>query len=155
MIVVTDASFREHYPEFSDTVLYSESAVGYWLSIATLLLTERWTKLIDHGCELFMAHNLVLEMKAQAEASLGGAPGITTGPVNSQSVDKVAVAYDTSAGIESDAGHWNNTIYGTRFIRLVRMIGAGPVQIGFNNTLYPLSSANAWYGPNTAFSSDN
>jgi hypothetical protein len=41
----------------------------------------------------------------------------------------VTQAYDTTAGIVPEAGHWNLTTYGMRFIQLVLMFGAGPIQV--------------------------
>jgi hypothetical protein len=68
-----------------------------------------------------------------------------SGIVSSKSVDKVSVSYDTSGAMEAGAGHWNLTTYGTRYIRLVKLVGAGPLQIGgSSSTQY---SAAAWAGP--------
>jgi hypothetical protein len=68
-----------------------------------------------------------------------------TGVINSKSVDKVSIGYDTAGGIEAGAGHWNLTIYGTRLIKLIKMVGAGPVQVGIGCT--PMYSGSAWSGP--------
>ena len=101
---------------------------------------------LDVAAELFAAHNLTLEVRAQAESKNGGIPGQQVGPVNSKSVDKVSIGYDTGSGIEADAGHWNLSIYGTRFIRLAKMFGAGPIQIGIGVT--PTGTGLGWSGPN-------
>lgn len=147
-MTVTVASFRGHFVEFADAERYPNAQVAYWLQVAGLLLNvQRWGRTLDLGTELFIAHNTSIERIAMDEAGNGGVPGVTKGPVNSESVDKVSVGYDVASGIELDAGHWNNTIYGTRFIRLARMHGAGPIQVGMGCPLSPLSSANAWYGP--------
>lgn len=148
-VSVTHASFRGDFPVFADAARYPEPSISFWLGLARKLLrADRWDDLIDIGAELFVAHNLVLERRAQDLADNGGVPGLTTGPINSQSVDKASVGYDTGAGIELDAGHWNNTIYGTRFIHLARLVGAGPVQVGVSQCgTDPLSSQNAWCGP--------
>ena len=39
------------------------------------------------------------------------------------------ISYDTTAAMEPDAGHWNLTIYGVRYVRLVNMVGAGGMQL--------------------------
>ena len=150
-MAVTVDSFRGHFSEFGNDVSYPDSDITYWLELAGLLLNmSRWMRLFDTGTELFIAHNLVLEFIAKNESTNGGAPGITTGPINSKSIDKVSVGYDTNSGIEKDAGHWNNTIYGTRFIRLAKMVGVGPIQVG--EPIWasdPLSSQGGWPGPLT------
>jgi len=97
--------------------------------------------------ELYVAHNLALELRTNKEAAAGGVPGTTTGPLTSKSVDKLSVAYDVNAGIEEKAGHWSLTVYGSRFIRLARMFGMGPVVI-HGGRAPPLSGAyGAWVGP--------
>lgn len=149
---VTVASFRAHFSEFAHPISYTESAILYWLRLAGKMLNvSRWDDLLEIGTELFVAHNLTLERKAEDESKNNAPPGMTTGLVNNTSVDKVSVGYDSASAAELDAGHWNLTIYGTRFVRLARMIGAGPIQVGaafggigigaFTN------AADAWPGP--------
>lgn len=124
------ATFRADFPEFSDATAYPDSGVTYWLNIAGLMIDPlKWGSLLNLGTELFVAHNLVLERQAQKAASAGGAPGINTGPLSAKAVDRVSAAYDTQAGIETGAGHWNLTVYGTRFMSLVNMFGAGGCQV--------------------------
>ena len=83
----------------------------------------------DFASELYVAHNISIERRAQDEANTGGVPGTTTGPISAKSVDKVSISYDVAAAIIDGAGDWNLTIYGTRFARLVRMFGMGPLTI--------------------------
>lgn len=101
--------------------------------------------LLDIATELFVAHNLVLEKRAQDAANVGGLPGQIIGPVASKSVGSVSISYDASAGLEPEAGHWNTTMYGLRFIKLARMKGMGPVQVGIG--VAPPWSGGAWPGP--------
>lgn len=130
-MTVTADSFRTALPEFTDANRYPDSGIDFWLGIATLQLNAaRWSTMLDHGTMMFVAHQLALEAKAQATAANGGIPGGDVGPVNNKSVDKVSVGYDSQAGIELEAGHWNLSVYGTRFIKLARMMGAGPLQVG-------------------------
>lgn len=155
-MTVTVSKFRTDFSEFSDTTAYPDQDVNFWLLVAVgdpaatppvngLLNERRLRSQYDLVTELFLAHNLSLEAKAKAEASNGAAPGVTTGPVSAKSVDKVSVSYDTGGGLELDAGHWNLTIYGTRFIRLVRLFGMGPIQIGVGAT--PWLAGPGWPGP--------
>ncbi len=148
-MTVTAASFRTDFPEFASTTVYPDAAVNYWINFATLSLNvDRWGTLLDQGTELFVAHNLVLEAKAQAEATNGAPPGMATGMVNSKSVDKVSVGYDTGSASEEDGSHWNLTIYGIRYLRMARMMGAGGIFLGAPaaDTNYSAAS-NAWPGP--------
>ena len=143
---VTPAQFRADFPEFASTSQYTPSQVNYWLEFAySMLNAGRWGRQLDFGVSMFAAHNLALEARAMKEAEKGGIPGAQVGPVNSKSVDKVSIGYDTSSGIEVGAGHWNMTIYGTRFIRMAKMFGAGPVQIGMGGGI----TGSGWAGPLT------
>lgn len=141
---VTPTTFRQHYPEFASTGSYPDSAVEFQLGLAELLFNKRrWGRMLDTGQELFIAHNLAIERKAQNEAAVpGGVPGLSSGPVSSKSVDKVSISYDTNAGIDPKASHWNLTIYGTRLYRLFRLVGMGPVQVGGSSS----HAIGAWPG---------
>src|SRR5208282_2001507 len=89
-------------------------------------------------------------------ARTGGWPGISKGAISSEAAGAVNISYDTQVTMEEDAGHWNNTVYGTRFIRICKMHGAGPVQIGPGLGLagtvpgYNTNVGRAWSGPNCA-----
>jgi len=147
-MAVTTTSFRINYPEFADTVRYPDQQLNYWITNAGLLLnTNRWGAVLDLGTELFTAHNIALEARAQAESANGDIPGTTTGPINSKSVDKISVGFDTGAATEEGGGHYNTTIYGTRLLRLMKVMGAGPIQVGVDGPVPALSSANAWGYP--------
>jgi hypothetical protein len=129
-VTVTPTSFRADFPEFSDTTAYPDSGVNFWITVAGKLLNpRRWQDMLDIATELFVAHNLVLERQAQKSAATGAVPGLSTGPVSSKTVGPVTQAYDTTAGINQDAGHWNLTTFGTRFYQLMQMFGAGAIQV--------------------------
>lgn len=149
-MTVTAASFRQTYPEFADVVRYPASQVAYYLALAGKMIDNgaRWGDLEDDGRMLFIAHHVVLERKAMEAADQGNVPGVSVGVVNSKSVDKVSVGYDTSAGTVKDAGHWNLTVYGIRLKQLMDMMGAGPIAVGVSaGCLGPNSSSTAWPGP--------
>ena len=147
-MTITPQQLRVDFPEFSSTTVFSNSAVTFWLNVAYQFLNaDRWGSTIDLGAELFAAHNLVIEAKAQASSGVGGIPGEQVGPISSKSVDKVSISYDNALAAQDGAGHWNLTVYGTRFARIQRMMGAGPLFIGVGAT--PVGSGLAWPGPTT------
>ena len=147
-MTVTTASFRTNFPEFADVTRYPDAQLTFWLTTAGLLLNvDRWTTLLDVGTQLFMAHHVAVERRAQDEAANGETPGTTTGPISSKSVDKVSVGFDVGAATEERGGHWNLTIYGTRFRRLSKMMGAGPLQVGIDGPVPVLSTGTAWGYP--------
>lgn len=151
MAAITPAQFRADFPEFASSVAYPNSQLTFWLNFAYVMLNAtRWGRSLDMGAELFVAHNICLEARAQADAARGGIPGQQVGPINSKSVDKVSMGYDTSSGIEVGAGHWNLTIYGTRFVRMMKLFGAGPVQVGIGQV--PSGNGPAWPGPGSPYS---
>jgi hypothetical protein len=110
----------------------------------------------DIAMELFIAHNVVLEARAQQEANVGGVPGTTTGPVSGKTVDKVSLQYDTASGLNPKDTHWNLTIYGTRLAWLMNMYGMGPMYVApgcgpgrYNGPAWQ----GPWLGPNGSTSS--
>lgn len=146
--MVSKEKFKSDLPEFTDAVKFPAGVIDYWLQIAGLMLnTKRWgasaadpwpaqnlaqpkLTIYDFGCEQFVAHNLALEAKGIAMAAAGGIPGFGVGVISSKSIDGVSVSYDVKAGIEQNAGHWGMTVYGNRFLRMLRQMGTGPYQIG-------------------------
>lgn len=146
-MAVTPASFRAAFNAFADAARYADDEITYWNSLGLKLHSaDRWGELLDDGLMLFIAHNLTLEDASEQAAMKGQAPGAVQGAITSVSVDKVSYARDASSAMELDAGHWNLSTYGMRWIRLSKMIGAGPVQIGAGPDGANISAA-AWPGP--------
>jgi len=157
--VVTLNQFRADYPEFQNPRFYPDSMLRYWLAVASLLLNpSRWCDMLGVATELYVAHNCVLEAEAQQAALDKGWPGKSKGAITSQVAGSVTLGYDAAITLEEGAGHWNLTMYGNRFIRLARMFGSGPIQIGPSGGFFGFSvgagggigsfaSPNAWVGP--------
>jgi hypothetical protein len=133
--VVTVSQFRTDYTEFADDAAFPDPQIQFWINAAGLLLNPLvWNELLVLGTELFVAHNISLEYRAQQEASVGGQPGVSTGPVSAKAVKSVSTSFDSQAAIVENGGDYNLTIYGTRYLRIARQVGMGPltpgVQIG-------------------------
>ena len=152
-VAPTTAQFLLDFPEFNsltnpdpNAVQYPQSALNYWLTLATQLLVQvRWGNLYYTAVELFMAHNLALE----AWAAQGGAqtiPGIAKGPISASAAGNVSVAYNNAASLELDAGHWAYTTYGGRLLRLIRIVGMGPIQVMAPGCAPPFNGPG-WAGP--------
>lgn len=155
---VTTATFRADFPEFGSLAMFPENVLNYYIALGGMLLNQRrWgtpsetatsppTKKYDFGLELFVAHHVTLEKQAMDAASAGAAPGTGQGgAVASKSVGPASVSYDTSGAADLDAGHWNQTLYGRRFINLARIVGIGPIQVGIG--VAPPLSGSPWIGP--------
>lgn len=155
---ITVAQFLADVPELNTTsttdptkVQIPTSAIQYWLNIATALLNvERWggstSTTYYLGIEMFTAHNVILEALAQRDMDMAGIPGVATGMVAGKSAADVQINYNNAAVLELDASHYNFTVYGIRFIRLARMFGAGPIQVGIGCGPGPLNGPG-WQGP--------
>jgi hypothetical protein len=138
-MTVDVTTFRADFPEFSDTTKYPVSGVQYYLSLAVALFnTDRWglpapagqpNGIYEMGVELFIAHNLALERRAQNEAASGGVPGLSSGIVSSKGVGGVSISFATGLGIDPSAGQWNLTVYGQRLWNLIEMMGMGPITV--------------------------
>lgn len=145
MTVTTD-SFRTNFPAFASLSAYPDPMVAFWLALGLQLLNaDRWDTLIDAGLQLFVAHNLALESGSVKAGKAGQTPGQIIGATTGGTVDKVSFSRDVSAVMEANAGHWNATTYGQRYIHLARLVGMGPMQIGVPGCEDIL--ALAWQGP--------
>jgi hypothetical protein len=124
------ATFRQDFPEFGDTGVYTDAQVTFWLTVAENLVNrERWGGLADQGVELVTSHHLVLARRDELASSVGGVPGLMTGPQSSKSVDKVSASFDTGSATVDGAGFWNLTTYGVRYASLAKLFGAGGLQV--------------------------
>lgn len=160
-MTVTPANLRTDFPEFASETDYPTSTMQYWIDVAGLMLNaKRWPtrtspntgrSILDLGTELFTAHNLVLERNNQRAAVRGGAPGARPGVIASEAGAGVSVSYDTGGGINPNDGHWNTTTFGTRFMELVRMVGAGPITIAGCAPPAGTVTGPAWPGPNGGY----
>lgn len=129
--LVTPQQFLEDFPEFGyKQGQYPVGRIQFWLNLAYLRLPACvWNELLNAGVELYVAHNLVLEKQASDAGKKGGSPGQATGPINSKSVDKVSVGYDTASASIDGAGNYNLTTFGTRFYELVMIVGTTAITI--------------------------
>ncbi|RQR87721.1 MULTISPECIES: DUF4054 domain-containing protein [unclassified Burkholderia] len=127
---VTAAQLRTDFPEFSDPTKYPDPLVNMWLTVANSLVNaSRWAELTNLGVELVTCHHLAISARDELSSAAGGIPGEVKGATSAKSVDKVSASYDTSSVTLADAGFWNMTSYGIRFLGLARMMGAGGLQI--------------------------
>lgn len=133
------STFRSTFPAFSDTATYPDAQVESLIDLAgEQMVSKRWSGAIkERAIALFVAHHLVLDAKADA----GGTPGTVQGPATSKSIAGVSVSYDLSNVTHERGGYWNTTSYGIQFLRLARMIGAGPIQAGMGD---PNNGLRVW-----------
>jgi len=118
------ATFRTNFPEFTDATVYTDGIVNFWLIVATSILNQkRWGALYDLGIQLFVAHNIVIQAKDQAN------PGQAVNLKTSKGVADVSVGMDTNSTTVQDAGNWNLTTYGTRFAQFSKIAGMGGAQV--------------------------
>lgn len=152
----TPAEFRAAAPAFSNATMFPDDSITFWLQAACLLLNaNRMPKSIGLMTVLFVEHNLALEAYAKEGADNGGIPGLSRGIISSEAAGQVNVSYDTNGAAELNAGHWNLTDYGKRFIRMARFFGAGPIQLntpGIPSSIFlpwtGIVFGPGWYGQN-------
>ena len=131
---------------------------SFW-GASSVLPSSPPTTLADFATEMWVAHQLVLEKQAVDAARTGGDPGTKIGVITSKSINGVSVSFDvgtvTGGKMQENGGYYNQTIYGIRFYRLMKVRGSGPIQIGIGISppflLFQnyglLGSSNAWAGP--------
>ena len=153
--VVTVAQFRNDQAAFQDPNLFSDHSIALYLNIANSTLDgDKWGEIWTLGVELWTAHFLSLDLQAAQAAANGTAPGMNPGIVSAKSIGPASVTYDSNSS-DSDAGMWNSTTYGRRYIRFARMVGAGGRQINpqglFPGNWFPGSSylPPLWWLPGT------
>lgn len=112
--------FRSRYPSFTEDA-YPDSVVALRLDLAEKFFAGWEEAVKDHCSGLYVAHYL------SAHGSSSSAPAM--GIVSGKSVDGASVSYDTGTTAEQGAGFWNATTYGRELYQLMRIFGAGAVQI--------------------------
>lgn len=150
-ITLTAAKFRDMFPELECPADYTEPRINIAISIAAKFMNEqRWGTWFEYGLGLLTAHRITLTKKSQVEAEFGLIPGAAEGVLTSKSADKVSLSFDASSTVEEGGGFYNLTRYGQEWLRLAKMVGAGPLQVdapsaqsgqslysGFAGQLYP------------------
>lgn len=149
MSSVTIDTFRTKLPLFEDSNVYDDITLQFWLDAADLFVGEqRWGDVRPLGIQMYVAHMITVDALMAKEVAMGGIGGLRGGMVTSESGDSVSVSYDLTGSSEADGGHWNQTVYGRRYIRMMRLMGAGPVQVGVPSpSELLLSQTVAWPGP--------
>ncbi len=124
------AAFRAEFPEFASVTNYPDAQLDFWSAVAEELLVEAlWTTMKPFAVKLYVAHEITLARQNVQASAAGGAPGQSGGIASSKTVGSVSVGYDTTITAEKNAGWWNLTNYGKQLYRLIRMFGAGCVQL--------------------------
>lgn len=126
----TAGQFRTQFPEFKDTVAYSDQQIDFWAGVAqNQLAAATWGNQWLTAVSLYVAHEITLAAQSAKAASAGGVPGTFGGIANTKTVGSVTVGYDAQSNTEKDAGYWNLTNYGKQFFRLMRLFGAQCIQL--------------------------
>lgn len=125
-MTVSAASFVGTFPAFSNM---EPTTVTFWLGVAVNLVDpSKFGNMTDAAVSLATAHYLSLAQRAQEYADAGAGPDlprIQTG----KNVGGLASSYDVGAATIPGEGQWNLTIYGTQFVDLRNMFGAGGIQL--------------------------
>ncbi len=104
--------------------------IAFWQGLAELQVRQCvWKNCWIQGVSLYIAHEITLAYQNEKTSKIGGVPGTFAGPANNKSVGSVSAGYDSTSTSEKDAGWWNLTNYGKQFYRLVKIFGAGAIQL--------------------------
>lgn len=124
------ADFRTAFPEFTSTSVYPDAQLNFWASVAEkMVLIDVWQDMYTTGVQLYVAHEVALAAQNVRVAAIGGVPGQNAGIVTSKAVGAVNSSYDANTTTEKDAGWWNLTNYGKQYFHLMKLFGAGCVQL--------------------------
>lgn len=123
-------AFRAEFPEFASTTTYPNAQITFWSTVAEkMVIEDAWGDMYETGVKLYVAHEITLAAQNVQAVSTGGSPGQSGGIASSKAVGSVSISYDQNITAEKDAGWWNLTRYGQQYYRLMRLIGAGCVQL--------------------------
>lgn len=146
-MTITVDQFRTNFPEFSDANAYLDETVQFWFDIAALFMNApRWGAALDIGTQLYAAHNLSLQYNATSLGAARQAPGSIVGTQTNGSIDKVSWARDASAAMMEGAGAYNLSSYGLRWYQMMKLMGAGAIQVGVPSASDQYYDG-AWPGP--------
>jgi len=122
--------FRNLMPEFASSADYADVVVTQYLAIGYQLVNpDAWQESTDFGASLIAAHFLTLARRDQQIAEKGGAPGTQTGAITAKGVGGANISYNTALTAVANAGAWNATRYGQQYATLVKLYGAGVLQL--------------------------
>lgn len=139
--MVTPATFRQQFPEFSNPAIYEDIRINNFIAVAANLLpATRWGSLLDYGTSLYVAHKLALQQRSVLAANSGALPGAIQGVLTAKQVDKVSASYDSRSVTFEEAGQYNLTTYGIELWQLMGQIGSGGLQVD-------ACAPNPIYGP--------
>ncbi len=124
------AVFRTNFPEFASTTVYPSATITLWAALAERMLPETlWLETWPLAVQLYVAHEIVIASQNVKAAAVSGSPGQSGGIANSKTVGSASIAYDSTTQSEKDAGWWNRTTYGMQLWRLIKIFGAGCIQL--------------------------
>lgn len=129
-MTLTVERFRQLFPAFTAD-LYPDEAVEVRIALGEHFLSDRLWKpetVRNQAVGLYTAHYLSAYGSAAAGGS-GTSAGSGMGVVSSKSVDGASISYDTGSTTEANAGFWNSTPYGRELWQLMRVFGAGAIQL--------------------------
>lgn len=129
--ILSVAQFRLLISAFSNSAIYQDDTISMYLTIAASMLDpNRWADWRPMGMAMMVAHWLSLDAREAKTAAAGGIPGQSgLAILTSKGIGPVSAGYDVRAGDELNAGNWNLTTFGKRYIHMARLVGAGGVQI--------------------------
>lgn len=124
------ATFRTNFPEFTDATAYPDAMINFWAGLAEAQLVQCiWGDTWSFAVQLYVAHEITLARQNVQAAAVGGSPGQSGGIVNNKAVGQVSAGYDSATQSEKDGGWWNRTTYGMQLFRLIKVFGAGAIQL--------------------------
>lgn len=114
-MTVSYVRFLERHPEFSDTAVFPQSRVEFFLEdLDKNFDLEIWTDWYEEGVCLLAAHNLVIDELNQTNP--GNVDDLS--PVTVKAVGDVSHSLGTYLTVNNDAEDYNLTIYGRKYYRL-------------------------------------
>lgn len=123
-------AFRTSFREFADSVQYPSPTIEMYGGLAEMQVSQDiWKNATTMGRNLYVAHCLAIWGQNQKLAESNGALGTFGGTPTSKSVGSASVQFDATSTNFTNRAFWNLTTYGKQLYSLVRIFGAGAIQL--------------------------
>lgn len=128
-VTVTIAEFRQRFPAFSDTTLYSDEFIQNQLDVAQLYISPEPNCLVKPEIQKQMIYLMTAHL-SELNSQLANGDASAGGQIGSASVGGVSVSRITPQNKNSFEYFLNSTGYGMQLLALLDMLSVVGIYIG-------------------------
>ena len=118
-MALTVADFRIRFPEFSDNIAYPDARIQLFIDDATDDIDE--AKFRPNIAKRLLSYLSAHYLELASNSELGDSS--SSGPLSSHSEGEVSTSYAVNAADGDLAAYYGSTIYGQKYLTLLRTYG--------------------------------